>query len=121
MYCVGNNANTIHYIESLGGVEPGDLLLMDVRTREVVFMERPLEPNMGPSLADVLLCTFESTNAGFSSFPLRKLLSRDGIQERTLSVGFLGIISRVLRLEVSTLVVCLSTRCYSRTNLRFLH
>ena len=22
-------------------------------------MERPLEPNMGPSLADVLLCTFE--------------------------------------------------------------
>jgi hypothetical protein len=56
-------------------VEPGDLLLMDVRTREVVFMERPLEPNMGPSLADVLLCTFESTNAGFSSFSVRKLLS----------------------------------------------
>jgi len=26
---------------------------------------------MGPSLADVLLCTFESTNAGFSSFPVR--------------------------------------------------
>jgi hypothetical protein len=44
-------------------------------TREEVFMEGPLEPNMGPSLADVLLCTFESTNAGFSSFPLRKLLS----------------------------------------------
>jgi hypothetical protein len=43
--------------------------------REEVFMEGPLEPNMGPSLADVLLCTFESTNAGFSSFPLRKLLS----------------------------------------------
>jgi hypothetical protein len=38
-------------------------------------MEGPLEPNMGPSLADVLLCTFEGTNAGFSSFPLRKLLS----------------------------------------------
>jgi hypothetical protein len=73
--CAGNNANTIHYIASLGGVEPGDLLLMDVRTREVVFMERPLEPNMGPSLADVLLCTFESTNAGFSSFSVRKLLS----------------------------------------------
>jgi hypothetical protein len=33
-------------------------------------MERPIEPNMGPSLADVLLCTFESTNAGFSSFLL---------------------------------------------------
>jgi hypothetical protein len=46
-----------------------------VQYREEVFMEGPLEPNMGPSLADVLLCTFESTNAGFSSFPLRKLLS----------------------------------------------
>jgi hypothetical protein len=38
-------------------------------------MERPLEPNMGPSLADVLLCTFESTNAGFTLIPVRKLLS----------------------------------------------
>ncbi len=37
-------------------------------------MEGPIEPNMGPSLADVLLCTFESTNAGFSSFPVRKLI-----------------------------------------------
>ncbi len=37
-------------------------------------VEGPIEPNMGPSLADVLLCTFESTNAGFSSFPVRKLL-----------------------------------------------
>ncbi len=45
------------------------------KNREEVFMEGPLEPNMGPSLADVLLCTFESTNAGFPSFPLRKLLS----------------------------------------------
>jgi hypothetical protein len=35
-------------------------------------MERPLQPNMEPSLADVLLCTFETTNAGFSSFPVRK-------------------------------------------------
>jgi hypothetical protein len=35
-------------------------------------MEGPIEPNVGPSLADVLLCTFESTNAGFSSFPVRK-------------------------------------------------
>jgi hypothetical protein len=42
--------------------------------REVVYMDRPLEPNMGPSLADVLLCTIESTNAGFSSIPVRKLL-----------------------------------------------
>jgi hypothetical protein len=41
------------------------------------------------------------------------LLNRDGIHKRTLSFGFLGIISRVLRLEVSTLVFCLSTRCYS--------
>jgi hypothetical protein len=47
----------------------------DVTTREEVFMEGPIEPNMGPSLADVLLFTFESTNAGFSSFPVRKLLS----------------------------------------------
>jgi hypothetical protein len=30
---------------------------------------------MGPSLADVLLCTFESINAGFPSFPVMKLLS----------------------------------------------
>jgi hypothetical protein len=37
-------------------------------------MERPLEPNMGPSLADVLLCTFESTNAGFSTFPETSVL-----------------------------------------------
>jgi hypothetical protein len=35
-------------------------------------MERPLEPNTGPSLADVLLCTFQSTNAGFSSFPFEE-------------------------------------------------
>jgi hypothetical protein len=47
--------------------------------------------------------------------------SREGIQERTLTLKFLGIISRVLRLEVSTIVFCLSTRCYSRTNLSFLH
>ncbi len=40
----------------------------------------------------------------------------DGIRKRTLSLGFLGIISRVLRLEVSTLGFCLSTRCYSWTN-----
>ncbi len=50
------------------------VLLSWVRIREEVFMEGPLAPNMEPSLADVLLCTFESTNAGFSSFPLRKLL-----------------------------------------------
>ncbi len=43
--------------------------------REVVYMERPIQPKMGPSLADVLLCTFASTNAWFSSFPVRKLLS----------------------------------------------
>jgi hypothetical protein len=45
------------------------------KTKEVVYMERPIDPKMGPSLADVLLCTFESTNAGFSSFPVSKLLS----------------------------------------------
>jgi hypothetical protein len=37
-------------------------------------MEGPIEPNMGPSLADVLLCTFESTYAGFSLFLVRNLL-----------------------------------------------
>ncbi len=42
----------------------------------------------------------------------REDLSREGIQERTLTLRFLGIISRVLRLEVSTLAFCLSTRCY---------
>jgi hypothetical protein len=47
---------------------------LNEQAREEVFMEGPLEPNMGPSLADVLLCTYESTNAGFSSFLLRKLL-----------------------------------------------
>ncbi len=30
-----------------------DLVLLTVITREEVFMEGPLEPNMGPSLADV--------------------------------------------------------------------
>ncbi len=49
--------------------------LPDISAREEVFMEGPIQPNMGPSLADVLLCTLESTNAGFSSFPVRKLLS----------------------------------------------
>jgi hypothetical protein len=39
--------------------------------------------------------------------------TRGGIQERTVGLRFLEIISRVLRLEVSTLVFCLSTRCYS--------
>jgi hypothetical protein len=48
---------------------------MEVISREEVFMDGPIEPNMGPSLADVLLYTFESTNAGFSSFSVRKLLS----------------------------------------------
>jgi hypothetical protein len=40
----------------------------DVCLREEVFMEGPIELKMGPSLADVLLCTFQSTNAGYSSF-----------------------------------------------------
>jgi hypothetical protein len=30
-----------------------------------------IEPNEGPTGADVPLCTFESTNAGFSSFSVR--------------------------------------------------
>ncbi len=40
-------------------------------------MERPIEPNKGTFGAGVLLCTFESTNAGFSSFLVRKLLPRE--------------------------------------------
>jgi hypothetical protein len=35
----------------------------------------------------------------------------EGIQERTLTLRFLGITSIVLRLEVSTIVFCLSTKC----------
>jgi hypothetical protein len=50
------------------------MLSWPVPPREEVFMEGPIEPNMGPTLADVLLCTFESTNAGFSSIPVKKLL-----------------------------------------------
>jgi hypothetical protein len=47
-----------------------------IKYREVVVhMERPKEPGEGQSGADVLLCTFKSTNAAFSSFPMRKLLS----------------------------------------------
>jgi hypothetical protein len=53
----------------------GEVWALAVVVREEVFMEGSIEPNMGPSLADVLLCTFESTNAGFSSFPVRKLLA----------------------------------------------
>ncbi len=43
-----------------------------ILTREVVYMERPIEPNEEQSGADVLLCTFESTNAGFNLFPVRE-------------------------------------------------
>jgi hypothetical protein len=46
------------------------------------------------------------------NYPLSPLF-RGGIQERTVGLKFLGIILRVLRLEVSTLVLCLSTRCSS--------
>jgi hypothetical protein len=35
-------------------------------------MERPIEPNEGQSGADILLCMFESTNAGGSSFSVRE-------------------------------------------------
>ncbi len=61
----------------VGGVtsRQWEKFVLCVQTREVVYMERLIEPNMGPSLADVLLCAFESTNVGFSSFPVRKLLS----------------------------------------------
>jgi hypothetical protein len=45
-----------------------------ILTREVVYMERPIKPNEGQSGADVLLCTLESTNAGFHLFPVRENL-----------------------------------------------
>jgi hypothetical protein len=35
--------------------------------REVVYMERPIEPTMRLSLADVLLCTFEKCRVFFIS------------------------------------------------------
>jgi hypothetical protein len=38
-------------------------------------MERQIKTNIRQSLADVLLSVFESTNAGFSSFAVRKCLS----------------------------------------------
>jgi hypothetical protein len=38
--------------------------------REVVY----IEPNEGPSGADVLLCTFEITNSGFSSFSVLRVI-----------------------------------------------
>jgi hypothetical protein len=39
-------------------------------------MERPIESSEGPSGADVLFCTFESTLIqGFPSFPVTKFLS----------------------------------------------
>ncbi len=62
-------------IESKESIPPAYVTWRAGTAREEVFMEGPLEPNMGPSLADVLLCTFQSTNTGFSSFPVRKLLS----------------------------------------------
>jgi hypothetical protein len=43
-----------------------------ILTREVVYMEMPIEPNEGQSGADVLWCMFENTNAGFKSFPVRE-------------------------------------------------
>ncbi len=71
---------TIGYrLQPSPGIEQGSSIVYCTYEKDqgggMVYMERPIEPNMGPSLADVLLCTFESTNAGFSSFPVRKLLS----------------------------------------------
>jgi hypothetical protein len=41
---------------------------LHLQCREMVYMERPTETNEEQSGVYVLLCTFESTNAGFSSF-----------------------------------------------------
>ncbi len=62
-----------HKLASLSGsehqlvkiVKPYCMYTVQVVTREEVFMEGPLELNMGPSLADVLLCTFEVLMHGF--------------------------------------------------------
>jgi hypothetical protein len=81
IYCVYKHAR--NYLQFLNTIYVllyatyMDNTAFTVQSREEVFMEGPIEPNMGPSLADVLLCTLESTNAGFSSFPVRKLLSRE--------------------------------------------
>jgi Xaa-Pro aminopeptidase len=52
--CAGNNANTIHYIESLGGVEAWDLLPMDLWTE---FHEYSKTAGM-----ILLLCVGNNTN-----------------------------------------------------------
>ncbi len=63
----------------------------------------------------------ESSQAWGLRCTMFTIQNRGGIQERTVGLRFLGIILRVLRLEVSTLVLCLSTRCSSWTDLSFLH
>ncbi len=83
----------------------------------------------GVGLSTVLYCTVlyctmcvpSTTWTGGKPQRHRDKTTRGGIQERTVGLRFLGIILRVLRLEVSTLVLCLSTRCSSRTDLSFLH
>jgi hypothetical protein len=45
----------------------------------------------------------------------------DGIYESTISLRFLGIILRFLRLEASTFVFAFLQKCNSCTNLSFLH
>jgi hypothetical protein len=53
-------------------------ILQSVSEQILIAKEaRLIKPNIRQYLADVLLCMFERTrtNAGFSSFPVRKLLS----------------------------------------------
>ncbi len=98
---------------------------------EVSKIDSPLPPHLGSYTRAILvsqdrrhLCVTPPDNTvSLSSLcvegttilfhKIHLLLYRGGIQERTVGLRFLGIISRVLRLEVSTLVFCLSTRCYS--------
>jgi hypothetical protein len=54
-----------------------------------------------------------SKNTRYKDSTVSTQANRGGIQERTVGLRFLGIILRVLRLQVSTLVLCLSTRCSS--------
>ncbi len=70
--CSNNLQNMVHHnypctvlIHTGKGGRGGRCTSEKVRGREEIFMEWPKEPNMEPSLAYVLLCTYESTNAGF--------------------------------------------------------
>ncbi len=85
----------------------------------------PFSPIEGQKWFDQISSQWESQKNRFALIYFGKIqfLSpvhvhrlRGGIQERTVGLRFLGIISRVLRLEVSTLVFCfLQTATHEQT------